>query len=90
MEISLLELYHPLVKLSIILKRTPEKKYKYLKQYTPGRGIYDEQIIENLDDIKGDLMGEIINGFVIKHNILGIDFVDDLMDFSKHRGDVAV
>tara|TARA_R110000822_G_C15188720_1_gene481118 strand:+ start:579 stop:848 length:270 start_codon:yes stop_codon:yes gene_type:complete len=83
MEISLLELYHPLVRLSIILKRTTDKKYRYLKQYTAGRAIYDEQIIENLDDIKGDLMGELINGYIIKHNILGIDFVDGLMDASK-------
>ena len=89
MEISLLELYHPMVKLSILLKRTVDKKYKYLKQYTPGRGLYDEQIIETLADTKGDLMGEIINGYVIKHNILGIDFVDDLMDITRH-GNVIV
>ena len=76
MDITLLELYNPFCKLSIIVKRTKDKKYKYCKQITPRRNMWIDEIYDDLDYIKKDLFGEMINGYEIKSNILGMDFID--------------
>lgn len=83
MNITLLTLYHPMLKMSITLKRTPEKKYIYSKQITPVRNIWTDQVIDDLESIKGDMMGEIINGYEIKQNMLGMDFIDDVLSLTN-------
>tara|TARA_R100001086_G_scaffold249882_1_gene191546 strand:- start:1379 stop:1753 length:375 start_codon:yes stop_codon:yes gene_type:complete len=80
MDITLLQMYNPMLKMSIKLSRTSSKKYKLSKQITPVRNIWVDDLFDNLDDIKGLLLGEIINGFEIKINNLGIDFIDELLD----------
>ncbi len=84
MNLLVLELYNAFLKMYIKVFRTPQKKYIYSKQLTPVRNQYIDTEHENLDKIKGDILGEIINGYVITQNILGIDFIDELLDpFNK-------
>tara|TARA_Y100000114_G_C11528298_1_gene216782 strand:- start:144 stop:530 length:387 start_codon:yes stop_codon:yes gene_type:complete len=80
MDITLLQLYNPMLKMSVKLSRTSNKKYKLSKQITPVRNVWVDDLYDNLDDIKGLLIGEIINGFDIKVNNLGIDFIDELLE----------
>ena len=80
MDIKLLQLYNPMLKMSVKLSRTSNKKYKLSKQITPVRNVWVDDLYDNLNDIKGLLIGEIINGFDIKVNNLGIDFIDELLE----------
>jgi len=80
MNLLVLELYNAFLKMSIKVFRTPQKTYIYSKQLTPVRNQYKDTEHEYLDEIKGDILGEIINGYVITQNILGIDFIDDILD----------
>lgn len=80
MDITLLQLYNPFLKMSVKLSRTSNKKYKLSKQITPVRNVWVDDLYDNLDDIKGLILGEIINGFEIKVNNLGINFLDELLD----------
>lgn len=80
MDITLLQLYNPMLKMTVKLSRTSNKKYKLSKQITPVRNIWVDDLYDNLDDIKGLILGEIINGFDIKVNNLGIDFLDELLE----------
>jgi|TARA_R100000455_G_C6248568_1_gene105756 hypothetical protein len=80
MDITLLQMYNPMLKMTIKLSRTSNKKYKLSKQITPVRNIWVDDLYDNLNDIKGLLLGEIINGFEIKINNLGIDFIDEILD----------
>jgi hypothetical protein len=80
MDITLLQLYNPMLKMAVKLSRTSNKKYKLSKQITPVRNVWVDDLYDNLDDIKGLLIGEIINGFDIKVNNLGIDFIDELLE----------
>ena len=77
MDITVAELYNPFLKMAIIIKRTKDKKYKYCKQITPNRNVWVNEI-KDIEYIKKDLFGEIINGYQIKSNLLGIDFIDDI------------
>ena len=79
MDISIVELYNSYLKMGIKIFRTPEKKFRYSKQITPMRNIWIDTIYDNLDDFKGELLGEIINGYIITQNQLGLDFIDTLM-----------
>jgi hypothetical protein len=94
MEVNLLELYNADMKLGIIVKRTMDKRYKYCTQISPVRNIWDNRTFDNLDIIKKMLLGEIINGYSIKTNLLGMEFIDELlnvdMDKRLHDGDVVV
>lgn len=80
MDITLLQLYNPMLKMTVKLSRTSNKKFKLSKQITPVRNIWVNDLYDNLDDIKGLILGEIINGFDIKINNLGIDFLDELLE----------
>tara|TARA_R100000278_G_C5362435_1_gene125905 strand:- start:170 stop:544 length:375 start_codon:yes stop_codon:yes gene_type:complete len=80
MDITLLQMYNPMLRMTIKLSRTSNKKYKLSKQITPVRNIWVDDLYDNLSDIKGLLLGEIINGFEIKINNLGIDFIDEILD----------
>ena len=80
MDITLLQMYNPMLRMTIKLSRTSNKKYKLSKQITPVRNIWVDDLYDNLNDIKGLLLGEIINGFEIKINNLGIDFIDEILD----------
>ncbi len=73
-------MYNPMLRMTIKLSRTSNKKYKLSKQITPVRNIWVDDLYDNLNDIKGLLLGEIINGFEIKINNLGIDFIDEILD----------
>lgn len=80
MDITLLQLYNPMLKMTVKLSRTSNKKYKLSKQITPVRNIWVDDLYDDLDEIKGLILSEIINGFDIKANNLGIDFIDELLD----------
>jgi len=80
MNLLVLNLYNNFLKMSIKVFRTPEKTYIYSKQLTPVRNQYIDTEYTTLDEIKGDILGEIINGYVITQNILGIDFIDGLLE----------
>jgi hypothetical protein len=80
MNLLVLELYNAFLKMSIKVFRTPQKTYIYSKQLTPVRNQYKDTEYANLDEIKGDILGEIINGYVITQNMLGIDFIDNLLE----------
>ncbi len=80
MDITLLQLYNPMLKMTVKLSRTSNKKYKLSKQITPVRNIWVDDLYDNLDEIKCLILSEIINGFDIKTNNLGIDFIDELLD----------
>jgi len=80
MNLLVLNLYNAFLKMSIKVFRTPEKTYIYSKQLTPVRNQYYDTEHKTLDEIKGDILGEIINGYVITQNILGIDFIDGLLE----------
>ena len=79
MDISIIELYNSYLKMGIKIFRTPNKKFKYSKQITPLRNIWIDTIYDNLDDFKGEILGEIINGYVITFNQLGLNFIDEIM-----------
>jgi len=66
--------------MSIQIFRTPKKTYIVSKQLTPVRNQYYDTEYTSLDDMKGDLLSEIINGYVITQNMLGIDFIDSLLE----------
>ncbi len=80
MDITPLQLYNPMLKMTVKLSRTSNKKYKLSKQITPVRNIWVDDLYDNLDEIKCLILSEIINGFDIKTNNLGIDFIDELLD----------
>jgi len=80
MDITLLQLYNPMLKMTVKLSRTSNKKYKLSKQITPVRNIWVDDLYDDLDEIKGLILSEIINGFDIKANNLGIDFIDELLE----------
>lgn len=79
MDINVLEMYNADMKMGILIKRTPTKKYKYCTQISPVRNIWDEKEFENLEDIRGMILGEVVNGYTIKQNLLGIDFIDSIL-----------
>lgn len=79
MDIIVLEMYNRDMKLGILIKRTINKTYKYCSQITPARNIWDEQEFESLEDIKGMILGEIVNGYTIKQNLLGMGFLDEIL-----------
>lgn len=80
-DITVFELYNSFLKLHIRIKRTKNKTFKYCQQITPMRNIWTEEIYDSLDNnnIKSLIMTEIINGYTIKQNLLGLDFIDDIM-----------
>lgn len=82
LDVTLLKLYNADMKLGITLKRTRDKKYKYVKQITPNRNIHSTSIHDDLDTIKGDLFCDVINGYTITHNMLGLDFVDEIINYT--------
>jgi hypothetical protein len=79
MDITLLQLYNPFLKMSIKLSRS-NRKYKLSKQITPVRNIWVDDVYEDLSQVKGILLGELINGFEIKMNNMGMDFLDELVE----------
>tara|TARA_E500000318_G_scaffold83840_2_gene79534 strand:- start:1849 stop:2118 length:270 start_codon:yes stop_codon:yes gene_type:complete len=79
MDISIIELYNSYLKMGIRILRTPDRKFKYSKQITPLRNIWVDTIYEDLDEFKGEILSEIINGYKITHNQLGLDFIDTIM-----------
>ena len=79
MNITLLELYHPMLKMGITLKRTPNKDYLYYRQIASRRDIWSGKVVSDLEEIKGELMGELINGYEITQNLMGIDFIDSVL-----------
>lgn len=79
MDIDIVTLHNPLLKMSIVVKRTPSKKYKYCKQIAPRRNVWVDEEYDDLERIKKDLFGEIINGYEIKTNLIGISLIDEIM-----------
>ena len=78
--IEVFSLYNNFVKLSINIFRTKDKKYLYKQQLAPARNLYFEKEYPELNyELKSLILCEIINGYIIKTNLLGLDFVDDLM-----------
>lgn len=80
MNLLVLELYNSFLKMSIKVFRTPKKTFIVSKQLTPVRNQFLDEEYLTLEEIKGDILGEIINGYVITQNILGIDFIDCLLE----------
>ena len=73
-------LYNKFVKLSIEIFRTKDKKFIYKQQLAPARNLYFEKMYDCLGyELKSLILCEIINGYEIKSNLLGLEFVDDLM-----------
>jgi len=79
MNILVLNLYNSFLRLHIKIFRTPDRKFIYSKQLTPNRNLWKDTEFDSLDQIKGEVFGEIINGYIITQNLLGMDFIDDLM-----------
>jgi|TARA_B110001452_G_C15182222_1_gene410644 hypothetical protein len=78
--IEVFSLYNNFVKLSINIFRTKDKKYLYKQQLAPARNLYFEKEYPELNyELKSLILCEIINGYIIQTNLLGLDFVDDLM-----------
>ena len=79
MDINVLELYNVEMKLSVVIKRTSTKQYKYCTQISPVRNIWTEEVFDTLHEIKGKILGEIVNGYTIRQNLLGLDFIDSIL-----------
>jgi hypothetical protein len=78
--IEVFSLYNKFVKLSIEIFRTKDKKFIYKQQLAPARNLYFEKMYDCLGyELKSLILCEIINGYEIKSNLLGLEFVDDLM-----------
>ena len=78
--IEVFSLYNEFVKLSITIFRTKTKKFLYKQQLAPARNLYFEKEYDELGyDLKSLILCEVINGYEIKTNLLGLDFVDELM-----------
>ena len=78
--IEVFSLYNSFVKLSIEIFRTKDKKFIYKQQLAPARNLYFEKAYDCLGyELKSLILCEIINGYEIKSNLLGLDFVDELM-----------
>ena len=86
MELTLLHLYNADLKLGTTLKRTKDKKYKIIKQITPNRNINTTTIYEDLEPVKKELFCDIINGYVITQNIMGLSIVDELLNYTPEGG----
>ena len=82
MDITLLKLYNADVKLGISLKRTREKQYKYIKQITPNRNMHTTEIYDDLENIKSEIFCDIVNGYQITHNLLGLDLIDSILSYT--------
>lgn len=79
MDINVLEMYNAEMKLGVVIKRTPTRKYKYCTQISPVRNIWTEDEFDTLGEIKGKILGEIVNGYTIRQNLLGLDFIDSIL-----------
>jgi len=78
--IEVFSLYNEVVKLSIEIFRTKDKKFIYKQQLAPARNLYFEKMYDCLGyELKSLILCEIINGYEIKTNLLGLEFVDELM-----------
>ena len=78
--IEVFSLYNNFVKLSINIYRTKDKKFLYKQQLAPARNLYFEKEYPELNyELKSLILCELINGYEIKTNLLGLEFVDDLM-----------
>jgi len=78
--IEVFGMYNNFVKLSIEIFRTKDKKFIYKQQLAPARNLYFEKEYDELGyELKSLILCEIINGYEIKTNLLGLEFVDDLM-----------
>jgi len=78
--IEVFSLYNSFVNLSIEIFRTKDKKFIYKQQLSPARNLYFEKQYDELGyELKSLILCEIINGYEIKTNLLGLDFVDELM-----------
>ena len=80
LDITLLKLYNADVKLGITLKRTRSKQYKYIKQITANRNMHTTQIYDDLELIKSEIFCDIVNGYEITHNLLGLDLIDSILE----------
>lgn len=79
--IEIFSLYNKFVKLSIEIFRTKDKKFIYKQQLAPARNLYFEKVFDELGyELKSLILTEIINGYEIKTNLLGLSFVDELME----------
>ena len=79
MDINVLEMYNVEMKLGVVIKRTPTRKYKYCTQISPARNLWAEDEFDTLGEIKGKILGEIVNGYTIRQNLLGLDFIDSIL-----------
>ena len=78
--IEVFSLYNNFVKLSINIYRTKDRKFIYKQQLAPARNLYFEKEYPELNyELKSLILCEVINGYEIKTNLLGLDFVDNLM-----------
>ena len=78
--IEVFGMYNNFVKLSIEIFRTKDKKFIYKQQLSPARNLYFEKQYDELGyELKSLILCEIINGYEIKTNLLGLEFVDELM-----------
>jgi len=78
--IEVFSLYNNFVKLSINIYRTKDRKFIYKQQLAPARALYFEKEYPELNyELKSLILCEVINGYEIKTNLLGLDFVDELM-----------
>ena len=78
--IEVFSLYNNFVKLSINIYRTKDRKFIYKQQLAPARNLYFEKEYPELNyELKSLILCEVINGYEIKTNLLGLDFVDELM-----------
>ena len=78
--IEIFGMYNKFVKLSIEIFRTKDKKFIYKQQLSPARNLYFEKQYDELGyELKSLILCEIINGYEIKTNLLGLEFVDELM-----------
>ena len=80
MDINVLEMYNAEMKMGVVTKRTPTRKYKYCTQISPARNIWSDEEFDTLGEIKGKILGEIVNGYTIKQNLLGLDFIDSILN----------
>jgi hypothetical protein len=78
--IEVFSLYNSFVNLSIEIFRTKDKKFIYKQQLSPARNLYFEKQYDELGyELKSLILCEILNGYEIKTNLLGLEFVDELM-----------
>jgi len=79
MDITLVELFNPMLKMKVRLSRTSNKKFKFSKQITPVRNIWVDEIYDDLEKVKYLIIGELINGFELKINNMGLTFIDEIL-----------